>query len=686
MAWGPLLGSLLLLAVGTWLMRPTLLAVFSNATIEYVSITDPLDDQGENLRKIARVEGSPVWTESGIAILPGEAWQITLHAKKRPNETPFARLWIPTANGVKVQFTFADSGQSQTIHATPPLVNKVIRPSDWRTASDEFEFTVSASFPDDADAEEPVLVLDRLELGSRIFEEGTVQRDAWAAIVVLLFPWLILGTAYSLRCSRVCANLLAILASVAASAWVATQPDTYPWLGWGTIALTGALLVSGQLTSKFTDSAQKSLREFLAVCLIVGLSLAWRWQWLLLKFDAPLAADSATYFVMAQNMRWPYDTCPREPLIIWLIWLWCKLTAWGPLGPRMLTLLLSTLEAIALFAVCRRYMRLRWCVVVGVAYAFNPVLASSAVEGLREEALPLTLLIFLCGLLRTRENSVRDRLGLWAMRLGLIFSGLTRLTAYSASVPIYLWQALEKRWNWRSVVLTLFLLLLFTAPHFWANYQASGDPMASTNIHAAFYRNLEFAGQPGFISREEFERNAFAGGRITTFEYFFKLHSVSEFTSGTLVGAWSLLVGEDAREQLLRLDWRAQLDDFANPVLPTGPPRWFEWLLIVLYWLGFVACLRSQQGQLLVGLLFFLQAPLGFLVAKKLLVVRLMMNGIPFMLAIAGVGGDALETLVRKGWQLRLNGRLWANRAASTAASVNLSRSGPEAPQRSRTA
>lgn len=89
-------------------------------------------------------------------------------------------------------------------------------------------------------------------------------------------------------------------------------------------------------------------------------------------------------------------------------------------------------------------------------------------------------------------------------------------------------------------------MLLLLAPYLMYSYQKFGDPFWTVNITAKWFRNYEFVevkriGCEGCPTLEEFKRDSYTGQPITTFQYIFGMHSLSEVISRTIQGYADLL-------------------------------------------------------------------------------------------------------------------------------------------------
>ncbi len=163
---------------------------------------------------------------------------------------------------------------------------------------------------------------------------------------------------------------------------------------------------------------------------------------------------------------------------------------------------------------------------------------------------------------------------------------------------------------------------------------------------------MEFAGRPGFLSREEVERDAYTGPRLTYKEYLFKLHTPREVIAGTLRGLYKIASHMD-------------VIGYHKPVaailgLNLG---WMDQILKLLGILGlFLALLLPGYRWLPLGF-FALVFPVAFVYDRGLTEqYRLTMQAFPFflfctVLVARHVSGWALDK-IRASRALHAHGRL----------------------------
>ncbi len=162
-----------------------------------------------------------------------------------------------------------------------------------------------------------------------------------------------------------------------------------------------------------------------------------------------------------------------------------------------------------------------WSLVGATVLAVDPWLVFESARGLREEA-TAGMILFVCFLLARRQPTNRSFLVLFGLA-GI--TGLLRWDAMVVLLPVLGLALVRDRPSARTWVLGPALVAVLVGPLLIANYIEYGDPLYHSNIHAKFFRNIEFHGQPGFITSAEAARNGFAGPPITWTQYVFGLHS-----------------------------------------------------------------------------------------------------------------------------------------------------------------
>lgn len=615
---------------------PTVTAIFSPSSDERIIFTDDLNDQGKMLQQRATVSGAAGLTEYGVVTLPGQQYQIRLKGTNAPGELPFVRVWMYGGNVCTNTITFRSGSSEESVQiGGDQALSLLVYPKTLRAGASDHEVIITSSLS--ATATQPVMTLDRLEYGLRVFPAGECQFYFWAVLPCALVPWLVYFLAAALRQSRraimssaISAVVLIVAGFVASAAW--------PCIGTAAIVLGVGTVLWMHWKGAVGGPDSSRLPVWIVTMACVSAALWMRWRWLIALKDQSLLADASTYMQLAQGMRWGYDTGQREPFFVWLVWLFSRLTAWGPLALRLLTVLVSLAEGVLLILLALEFMSIPWAVLVGMLYAFNPVLAQSAPLGLREEVLPCAAMLFLFACIRARERDNARWYHVLAVA-GAVACVLTRLNALTLVVPAYTVFAWLGRWRPRTIMAAAAVFVIVVVPHFIHNQIVFGDFLRANNIYGTWWRNFEFAGRPGFITREEFNKNGNAGTQITLSDYLFKHHRPVDLTTATLHGFWKLTAGTAARDSLLRVSSTVQVNDFFVPTVPAGQARWFEWLLLGAFLIGIPASLRLRNGWCLVTTLFLLEMPVAFIWGWfPEMSARLAMNQAMIMLLLVGIG------------------------------------------------
>jgi hypothetical protein len=181
-------------------------------------------------------------------------------------------------------------------------------------------------------------------------------------------------------------------------------------------------------------------------------------------------------------------------------------------------------------------------------------------------------------------------------------------------------------------------IFLFLTPHFINNYQRFGDPLESVNHVGRFYRNVEFKGQPGFVTEEEFLKDGRAGPKITTLEYLITLHTPGQLIQGSIKGMWDMFFAKYPIHYFFRLHFQPTVDSYSRPVLTPEKAQSYEIPFYLLYLIGIVCAFRYKNGWLIPAIIFLVQAPMAYMVGAGLIHHRLLANPVVFMHLLSGLG------------------------------------------------
>ena len=287
------------------------------------------------------------------------------------------------------------------------------------------------------------------------------------------------------------------------------------------------------------------------------IGFAFRWTFFDIARGLPADPDAAAYMAYARSLDWftvdhgfySGSFNEREPVHVAALNLWFRL--WGDTVPAMMayTVCVSTLLVI----VCGVFMwgvTGQWFfgVLAALIVAVSPAWVDESVRGLRLESLSLLLLAVLGAWVWARG-------WLGAVLLGTLtgFMALVQSPALGVVLPLIwlgwllnLWRERSglasfrpRQWCWSHLGLASIISVALFLPHLHGLYKVHGDPSWPSYGYARWNANVEFPerlGTVGFPSAGEFERNPYAGPRITYGEYLFDLHSISKLLYGHMKG------------------------------------------------------------------------------------------------------------------------------------------------------
>jgi len=287
----------------------------------------------------------------------------------------------------------------------------------------------------------------------------------------------------------------------------------------------------------------------------------------------------------------------REPFFLLVAKGFFQLLGSSDTHLRLVSLFLSMLVIYLVYMIARELFGQSWGLLTALVIALNLPLIIESGKGLRLE-LEMALILLFCYL-----GFIRKEIGYFPRFVFLgIIGGLIVLTR-SAYLPglglLAVAAAAYHRKGIKSVTLisfiSIFIMIVLLAPHQYGIYRTHGDLFWDTNMHARWFANMEFAGQPGFPGREVVERDGYTGPRLTYGEYLFKLHSPREVIAGSFRGLYKIashmdVIGYHKRVSAivgLNLGWMDQILNllgaiglFLSVLLPGY--RWLPFAFIAL--------------------------------------------------------------------------------------------------------
>jgi hypothetical protein len=290
-----------------------------------------------------------------------------------------------------------------------------------------------------------------------------------------------------------------------------------------------------------------------AACLVLLAAILALATWLRLERLAEyryrdLDGDAVAYLQFARGLQLtgPFVTGYIESGLIWLVK--GAVAVWGdqPISIRRLTVSASVATVAATYMLGARLFGPATGLLAAGLLAVNRELIFQSVRGLREEAFSVVLLLFVLTLSAGRwpgKPAGWILAGLLGGALGLIrLTGLACAGTLLAARALLSLASRDRPWPGTLWSASLAALLAGTCvlPYLASSLREFGDPFYSLTLHATFYRNFEYAGRPGFPSREELAVDSHAGPPVTPFQYVFRLHGPVEVMKRYIAGARQL--------------------------------------------------------------------------------------------------------------------------------------------------
>ena len=269
-----------------------------------------------------------------------------------------------------------------------------------------------------------------------------------------------------------------------------------------------------------------------------------RWNELARMAGALLEPDAQDYLNYAQIMSlftrtgfYSGEFGFREPLYILGAKLLCSILGYSETHLRMVSFIFSLAVVYLTYKIGKEWFSPIAGLAAALIIAIHPSLIALSARGLREELFTALLLLFVyIGFIRSAMPRLL-RLLLTGLLMGAIL--LVRSESIAALMLLLLCFPLcnKQRWNYRMVAAAAAIGFFLLLPHLSAMNTKFGDPFAAFKHHARFYANLEFAGQPGFPSKEEIaEKGMYTGPPISPFQYYFNYHTPWQLIQYTTIG------------------------------------------------------------------------------------------------------------------------------------------------------
>ncbi len=255
-----------------------------------------------------------------------------------------------------------------------------------------------------------------------------------------------------------------------------------------------------------------------------------------------------------------------------------------------------------------------WSIGGAFALAASPWLIYQSARGLREETAAGLLLVFCLGLVARRLTGRR-----FVLLFGIAgVAGLLRWDTLMIMLAVLFIALIASRPPLAAWIIGPVVVATLVAPLLIGNYIENGDPIYHSNIHARFFRNIEFHDQPGFLTSAELARDTYAGPPITWTQYVFRLHS-PEALAGRALKAFGIVPVRLLKDALFYPD-EGHPQGFVGTLL-RAPQALLPFALLLPAVLGGISLLRSHGWPvpIVLGGTIVVYSPIADLVDHRLL-------------------------------------------------------------------
>jgi 4-amino-4-deoxy-L-arabinose transferase-like glycosyltransferase len=265
--------------------------------------------------------------------------------------------------------------------------------------------------------------------------------------------------------------------------------------------------------------------SYLIFIIIIFFGIGLRLLFLFKEYGRPLTGDALGYYVLAKNMTNFYAASFREPFFILIVKIFIKLTCLEHFAVRVQSFAFSVFTIPLVYFLGKKIFNNFVGIFASGLTASNPFLAYNCVRGLRTEI--IIFLFFIFTYILFVNNSMKYHVRLILLSITGAALTLVKISYLPIVIILILYMSLRHKTlhHFLKALLSSAIIVLLVLPFFISCKKRYNDAFYITKMGATAMRNQEFAGQPGFPSVRAVQKHAFAGKKLTPYEYVFKLHS-----------------------------------------------------------------------------------------------------------------------------------------------------------------
>ncbi len=249
-------------------------------------------------------------------------------------------------------------------------------------------------------------------------------------------------------------------------------------------------------------------------------------------------------------------------------------------------------------------------------------LVQLSARGLRDSAFTFALTLLIFFIFEANYKKIIAKISFILTSLFLVYLRLHSLFQIITIVPVLaVCKRIKKSPYIRQSLFIIITLILISFPIINHNLKTYDTWNYSEQMHLKWNANVEFAGKPGFPSKESVAINPFQGPPISPFTYFFKLHTIPDLIKSTIGGIIKTF----------------QFLYFKKNIFGFFIFLYGGWLMV-----------KTKKNWYIPFLVFYLEMPHFFLATKNLVEYRSMTHSLPFIGLTIGFAIDKILTKLKK--------------------------------------